>query len=325
MKSFTFKNPKAVNKASDLLVKNKNAIPFAGGTDALGLMKENVYQPDVVVNLKKIPGIDGLEYKKGDGLYIDALWRVQDLIDKHPEVSDRFPILKECASVIASPQLRNIGTVGGNLCQRPRCWYYRGEFDCLKKGGDMCYAFDGENKFHCVIGGGPCYIVHPSDLAVAFTALEAEVFIENNNEKRTIPIAGLYHLPEEDVTTELTLQQGDILTGVKIPDVPSGTKSGYIKIMERGSWDFAVVSIAAVLKMNGKKVESGRIAFGGVAPVPWLDENVTTMLTNFSPTESNIKKAAQEALKDAEPLAQNGYKIQLAKNLVTKLLTDLTA
>ena len=230
---------------------------------------------DNFVNLKTIPQLDTIVYKKGVGLTIGSLVKISDVAESKI-IKEKYSVLAEAAREIASPQLRNMGTVGGNICQRPRCWYYREDFDCLRKGGGECFAYDGENKYHCIIGGGPCYIVHPSDLAVALTALDAKVKIFSGESSRILPLSEFFVLPQDDYLFENILKNGEIVTEIIIPDMPENTKSKYIKIKERATWDFAIVSIAAVLSVNSEKINSGKIAFGGVAPIPWTEEKVNT-------------------------------------------------
>ncbi len=324
MNPFTYLQPETLDEAAKALTDNKEkAIPYSGGTDALVLLKDDLINPEFVVNLKKIKNLDKIEYTPGKGLRIGALVKIDDIAN-HPKLKEKYAILSEAARDIASPQLRNMGTVGGNLCQRPRCEYFRETFDCLRKGGDMCYAYDGHNKLHCIVGGGPCYIVHPSDLAVAFLALDAEVAIHSKNNPRTIPISEFYILPEDDYTKETVLQPDEFVKEIIVKDLPEGTRSGYFKFMERAVWDFAVVSLGLVLEPNGNSIKKGRAAFGGVAPKPWLEEKVTSKLNNFTPNEQNINELAERAFTDAEPLEHNEYKIPLSRNILIKMMKRLT-
>jgi xanthine dehydrogenase YagS FAD-binding subunit len=323
MYPFKYVKPKSIDEASSYLAKQKGkAIPYSGGTDALGLIKDEVYQYDSVVDLKKLDGMDKIQYKKGEGLHIGALATITDIAE-NKQINDKYTVLSDAAKVIASPQLRNAGTIGGNLCQRPRCWYYRGEFDCIRKDGDICYAVEGENKYHCVIGGGPCFIVHPSDTAVALLALDASVVVNSNGEEKEVPLKDFFVLPEDDFMNENVLKPGEIITEIKVPDLDSSVKSGYYKFMEREVWDFAVVSVAAVVNVKGGKVGKGKLAFGGVAPVPWTEENPNKLLTNMDISKSGIDTVSNSILKNAEPFEQNKFKIQLAKNVTNKLLSQL--
>lgn len=325
MNHFTYLQPETLEEASRLLKKqSEQALPYAGGTDALDLIKTDVIAPQQVVNLKGIPNLDKIEYRSGKGLRIGALVTITDLAE-HQLIYEKYRVIAEAAKEIASPQLRNVGTIGGNICQRPRCYYFREEFDCIRKGGDICYAYEGNNKLHCIIGGGPCYIVHPSDMAVALLALDAKVTIFDGEKSRTIPIKDFFVLPDEDYLHENILKPGEIVTQFEIPDLPANTASGYLKFKERAVWDFAVVSVAAVIRRNGNTIQSGRVALGGVAPIPWQEEPLNRKLSGLSIEERALKEWSNEALKDAEPLSMNGYKVQLSRNLLKRLVATLTA
>ncbi|MHB2154481.1 FAD binding domain-containing protein [Calditrichota bacterium GD2] len=324
MKPFVYQQPKDIKQASALAGQGwQKAILFAGGTDVLGLLKDGVETPEALVNLKSVEGLQGIEFSKEKGLTIGALVTVAEIAE-HPDIKRYFPALAQAAAETASPQLRNMGTVGGNLCQRPRCWYFRGDFDCLRKGGDECFAVDGENKYHCVIGGGPCFIVHPSDLAVALLALDAKLTIVSQKGSKTVPIAKFFVLPEEDPYRENILFPGEIVTKIHVPFAGEEQVSGYLKFKERDVWDFAVVSVAASLRIKNSKIVEGKIAFGGVAPKPWEEKELNERLRGLEVSEQNIKMLKSLALKDAEPMQQNAYKVPLARNLLGRLLLQLS-
>lgn len=323
MKNFAYKKPKELTEASRLLGDNwTDALPYAGGTDLLGLMKDLIEQPDRLVDLKGIPGLDKILYTPGKGLSIGALVKIAEVAED-PVINKKYAVLAQAAKEVASPQLRNQGTIGGNLCQRPRCWYFRGDFHCLRKGGDVCFAVDGENKFHCVVGGGPCFIVHPSDTAVALLALDASVTVFYREKSRNVPLKDFFVLPEKDVTRENILKPGEIVTGIQVPDVPADMRSGYIKSKERDVWDFATVSAAVVLQGNRNKIAAGRVVLGGVAPVPWLEKEVSSRLTGAVLSDETLDQIVSSALKAAEPLAQNAFKLPLARNLIKRLVMEL--
>jgi xanthine dehydrogenase YagS FAD-binding subunit len=325
MNNFTYLQPETLEVASQLLkAEDTHTLPYAGGTDALDLIKTDIIAPERVVNLKKIPNLNKIEYTSGKGLRIGALVTITELAE-HKLPNEKYTIISEAAKEIASPQLRNVGTIGGNICQRPRCYYYREEFDCIRKGGDICYAYQGHNKLHCIIGGGPCYIVHPSDMAVALLALKAKAVIFSNGKSRTIPISDFFVLPEKDYLHENILRPGEIITEFQIPDLLSNTRSGYLKFKERAVWDFAVASVAAVIQKNGDIIQSGRVAFGGVAPTPWQEELLNQKLIGLSANENAIDRWSKNALKKAEPLSMNSYKIQLSQNLLKRLVTRLAS
>ncbi|HGY54213.1 MAG TPA: xanthine dehydrogenase family protein subunit M [Caldithrix abyssi] len=316
---FEYINPQSLDEAVKLAGQGS---VYAGGTDLLGLMKNDIAHPQRLVNLKALPELKAVERQKGKGLRLGALVTLNELAENEMLQKD-FPAISQAAGSAASPQLRNVGTLGGNLCQRPRCWYFRGDFDCLRKGGATCFAMDGENKYHCVVGGDGCYIVHPSDMAVALLALEAKLEIYGPGGQRLLPISHFYVLPEDDPTVETVLQPGEIITSVIVPEQPVGSRSVFVKFRERSAWDFAVVSVAAALQVQNGAISGGKIALGGVAPVPWLDKKLNNTLAGTALDENGINKIAASALTDAEPLEQNGYKVILARNMIKGVLQSL--
>lgn len=324
MKTFNYTQPRSLKEASSLLKrKSGEAVAYAGGTDILGMIKAGIMSPGELVNLKSIPEMKYIKYTPGRGLQIGALTEIAEIAE-NPVILEKYSVLQQAALQVASPQLRNVGTIGGNLCQRPRCWYYRENFNCLRKGGDMCYAFEGQNKYHCIIEGGPCFIVHPSDMAVALSALDAKLTIFGDKKSRTVSVKDFFVLPEDDCQHENILKPGEIITEIIIPELPEGTKSGYVKFKERGAWDFAVVSVGAVLRKEGGNIISGKAAFGGIAPVPWQEEAFNGKLAGLPVDESSIVSLSSELLKEASPLSQNTYKVILTRNLTKRLLLDLT-
>jgi len=323
MQTFEYIQPKDIKNAASISEKEGDAaILFAGGTDVLGLIKNYIIAPSKVINLKSLPGLSEINYIEGTGLKIGALTTVGEIAD-HALIKDKFTVLSEAAKSVASPQLRNVGTIAGNICQRPRCWYFREDFDCIRKGGDLCYAIGAENKYHCIVGGGPCYIVHPSDIAVALVALKAKITISNGKNSKQVPANEFFVLPVQDEHHENILKPGEIITEIFIPDLHANTRSMYIKFTERSIWDFAIVSVAAVISKSSNKLNSAEIVFGGVAPKPWIDENLTRMLSGMDLSDKSIEAAAAKALSDAEPMDKNEYKIPLARNLVKKILKSL--
>lgn len=321
MNEFEYLHPDSVESAAKILGKNLDSIPYAGGTDVLGLMKDDIISPSRLVNLKNIDELSYIKYDENNGLRIGALTKLNKIAG-HNIVKQKYKVLEESIKELATYQLRNVGTIGGNICQRPRCFYFRGEYDCIRKGGDECYAFFGNNKYHCIIGGDPCYIVHPSDTAVALSVLDAKFKISDGKAERIIPIAEFFILPGNDETKENVLQKGEILTEIIIPPPPLNTVSKYIKVKERGAWDFALVSIAGIFQRQGNLIKNGKIAFGGVAPIPWVDDNINKYLNGMSIKEKEFSILSQKALQDAEPLEMNSYKITLSRNLVKKILID---
>ncbi|MBI4442013.1 MAG: xanthine dehydrogenase family protein subunit M [Acidobacteria bacterium] len=322
MKAFLHKNAKSVKEAVSLLAQSKGKVlPIAGGSDLLGEMKDRIETPDVVVNLKTIPGLDRIEQKSGH-VSIGALVTISDLAES-ALARQHFPVLVEAASVIASLQIRNVGTVGGNLCQRPRCWYYRGPFPCLRKGGDICYAILGENRYHAILGGGPSFIVHPSDLAPALVALDARARIAGPSGERTISLEQFFVLPTVSVQRENVLKPNEILTEIQVPLPLAGTRSTFWKQMERDAWDFALVSTATVIRQRNGKIEHARVVLGGVAPIPWRSREAEAALVGQPLNEATATLAADKAMQPAGPLRDNAYKVDLSKAVIKGALLSL--
>jgi len=318
MKDFKFGTPKSVAQVTAALTKpDIDARVMGGGTDLLGEIKEGTIGPDVVIDLKALPGLAYVR-KEVDGIAIGACTTVADLAED-PLIAQDYSALREAAMVVASPQLRNMGTVGGNLCQRPRCWYYRDAATvCNKKGGSQCFAEQGRNKYHAIFGGGLCWAVYPSDLAPALIALGASAVIASAQGERTIPLAEFYAPPIVNVRKESILGRQDVLTEVRIPAPKKGDRSAYLKFTERGAWDFAVVSAAVRATFDGRSVADIRIVCGGVAPVPWRLKAAEDALRGRTVTESSAAQAAARAAADARPLAENGYKVDILKAVVAR-------
>ena len=331
MKSFTLANPTTIEQAIELL--GRRAEPgargrvqlFAGGQDLLTEMKEHLAEPDVLVNLKGIGGLAGIELDGSGALAIGALATIAAL-EEHEGIRARHRVLAEAAASIASPQIRSVGTLGGNLCQRPRCWYYRSEHaKCLKKGGSECFSYSGLNKYNAILGGGPSYIVHPSDLAPALVALDAEATLRGAAGERTVPLEKFFTLPAEgSVLRENVLAGDEILARVRVPAPAAGTRSTYLKFKERGSFDFALASVALSLVLEGGKVARARVVLGGVAPIPWRAKDAEAALVGKGLDEDAFKAAGEGAVRGAEPLEHNAYKVPLVKGLVFRALQTLS-
>ena len=324
MENFAYVNAANVEQASSLLSGEwGETMVIAGGTDLLGELKEYIETPAKVVNLKSIPGLDEIKADE-TGLTIGALATVGE-IAAHPTIQEHYTVLAEAAASVASPQIRNVGTLGGNLCQRPRCWYYRNpEIICLKKGGDMCYAVEGLSKYHAIFGGGPVYIVHPSDTAPALIALGATVKIIGPDGEKTMPLEEFFILPDINPQRENVLEPNEVVAEVHVPKPPANTKSFYIKARERGSFDFALSSVAAAFEMNGSTCRAASIVLGGVAPIPWRSKEAEAALNGVRITEAVAKRAGSEAVKNAEPLNDNGYKVALTQNLVSRAVMKVS-
>src|SRR5262245_14980024 len=328
MKSFEWTNPSTINEAVKLLgVASASSDideaprPMAGGQDLLTTMKDYTSRPTRIVNLKNIRGLNSITLT-ARGLTIGALVTLTEL-EEHAGVRKSFPGLAEAAHSIATPQIRNLGTVGGNLCQRPRCWYFRlEEVICLKKGGSECYAASGENKYNAIIAGGPSHIVHPSDLAPMLVALGASVTVVGASAKRVIPLDKFFTLPSEgNIRRENILKNEEIITEIHVPTSPLAARSTYLKFKERESLDFALASAAVAVRMAANRtVSDARIVLGGVAPVPWRVPAAEKFLVGKELKPDVLAEAGKIALAGARPLEKNAYKVPLAQTLVRRAL-----
>jgi len=294
----------------------------AGGTDLLGCLRDGVFTADTVVSLSGVPDLRGIRRALDGGLVIGAMTTLSE-VAAHPDIVERYPTLAQGAAAAASPQLRNQGTIGGNICQRPRCWYFRGDFHCARKGGEKCFAVEGENQYHCIFGGDVCFIVHPSDTAPALVALEAGVRIVGPDGARSVPAEKFFILPGTDYTRENVLVKGEVVTEIVIPPQPRGTRGTYRKVRARGSWDFALTGAAVVARVAGGNVERARIVLSGVAPAPWRVPEAERAIVGKRITARTARSAAADAVKGAQPLSDNGYKVQLLRNTVEEALLAL--
>jgi xanthine dehydrogenase YagS FAD-binding subunit len=311
---FSYIQAKSLEDAIRLLSED-GARLHAGGTDLLGCLREDIFGAKTVVSISRLALLKGIGELPSGGLRIGALTTVAE-IARNPVIREKYSVLSQAAAEVASPQLRNQGTIGGNLCQKPRCWYYRGEFNCLRKGGDLCYAVEGENQYHCILGGDGCYMVHPSDIAPALIALDAVIEIAGPKGKRNAAIESFHMPPSRDYTRETTLEPGEIVTDIILPAPEGGLRSSYRKVRARHAWDFALAGIALAIVFKGDSLTDCRIAFSGAAPVPWRSKEAEDVLRGNRLDSGIIRKAAQAALAAAEPLAQNEYKIPLFKGLM---------
>ncbi|MCX6046292.1 MAG: xanthine dehydrogenase family protein subunit M [Chloroflexi bacterium] len=297
---------------------------LAGGTDLLTLMKKEISVPTQLIDLKRLPDLPSGITSTAQGMTIGTLTTMTE-IETNVQLQEKYPLLAEAAAVAATPQLRNMATIGGNLLQRPRCWYYRNQLvNCWLKGGDECQAQDGENQLHALFGGGPCYAVHPSDLAPALLALEATVQLRGPGGERMVPLAEFYALPEEKRRQETQLEKDELLLNIHLPGLPAGTRSTYLKAMDRKVWAFALVGVAAIVRLEEQKIVDARLVLSGVAPIPWRVTAAEQALVGATANEATFAEIAEFALADAQSLSHNAYKITLAKSLVRRALTMLT-
>jgi xanthine dehydrogenase YagS FAD-binding subunit len=326
VKTFSNVNPKTVSEAVKLLQQSNTTI-VGGGSDLLGMVKERLVTPDVLVNLKGIPGLDKATETGGE-VRIGALMTLTE-VSQNPIIRSRYTVLADAAGIVGTPQIRNAGTLGGNVCQRPWCWYFRNSFPCYKNGGKTCFSVTGENEFHAIFGGGPSYIVHPSDTAPALMALDAKFRIAGPAGERIIPAADFFALPKKDPSKENVLAHDEVLVAVHLPAASRGLRSTYHKELDRESWTHAVVSVAIALEINMDKNQgtcrTARVVLGGVAPIPWRLPKVEAMLAGQRITPELAAKAGEAAIEGAQPLAKNKYKLPLTKAIVKRTLASLAS
>jgi xanthine dehydrogenase YagS FAD-binding subunit len=296
------------------------ALVHAGGTDLIGCLREGILKAKNVVSLSALRGLSGISETSDGGLLIGALTTITE-VSENPLVRQKYAGLAQGASEVASPQLRNQGTIGGNLCQKPRCWYYRGEFHCLRKGGDTCYAIGGEHQFHALFGHDRiCIITHPSDTAPPLAALGAKIKTNGPGGIRTIPVDRFHVPPGQDPQKETVLKPGELVTHIALPPPAAGLRSRYRKVRARRSWDFALAGAALALGMDGDRVETARIFLSGAAPVPWRSRAAEDALQGRRLEAKTIREAAEAVVEGADPLPGNAYKLDLLKGVLTEEL-----
>lgn len=324
MKRFEYVQVNSSQEAVRYLTEDFNeARILAGGLDLLGELKEHLIEPNRLVSIADIADLNYIDASNGS-IRIGATTTIAEIAE-HSTIQRHHTALADAATVVGSPQIRNVGTLGGNLCQRPRCWYYRGEFyNCLKKGGPICYSFTGRNKYNAILGGGPSYIVHPSDCAPALIALGAIVHILGPNGARSMPLEEFFILPTEGrITKENKLEANEIVTEVEIPN--HSMKSAYIKFREKDGFDWALSAAAVALEMDGTTCKKANIVLGGVAPKPWRAKQSEAVLAGKTITAELAEQAGEASVEGAQPLSDNQYKIPLTKALVKQAIMKVIA
>jgi xanthine dehydrogenase YagS FAD-binding subunit len=317
--NFRYVHAKSVKEAVKHL-SDRGTRVHAGGTDLLGCLHDHVFGVQKLVSISRIKELQGITETAKGGVRIGALATITEVAESRL-IKRLYPGLAQAASEVASPQLRNQGTLGGNLCQKPRCWYYRGEFHCVRKGGDRCFAVGGENQFHCIFGGEMCYIVHPSDTAPALSVLKASVKISGPGGSRIVPVETFHMPPGADPQRETVLEPAEIVTEILLPPPVPGLRSSYRKVRARRAWDFALAGMALALQLEEGAVRHARVFFSGVAPVPWRSREVEEAILGKRLDRETVSKAAEAAVKGAEPMGKNGYKIPLLKAVVEEELS----
>ena len=327
MKSFELYDATSVQEAVALLTKfGPTSKVVAGGSDLVtGIMKDWVRgkgmpYPEKLIDVTTIPEMVGIKVAN-NALSVGAATTLTSVVDS-ADIKKTWPILSQAAESVASPLIRNFATLGGNINQRPRCWFFRGEnFACYKKGGDFCFAVTGDNRYHAIIGGELCYIVHPSDTATALLALNAKATVASPSGQREVPFDNYFTGPREDVLRENVLKHDELLVNVTVPQPAANTRMAFFKLKDRQVYDFALCSVAAVFTEENGVWKEGRIVLGGVSPVPYRAKVVEDALVG-----KNIKQAAKDAAGRirtvARPMSLNGYKVDIAVGLIERVLTS---
>lgn len=298
-----------------------DAATIAGNTDEINWMKNRMRTPKVLVDLKGIDELSGIEETDDGGLRIGALTTLSDVVASDA-VTGRFGVLADAAGEVATPQIRNQGTIGGNLSQDSRCWYYRGGFDCYRAGGNTCYAITGESRDHAVTDYSRCITANPSDGAVALMALDADVVIEGPRGSRRESLSEFFVGPEENITVMNDLAHDEILTYIEVPSTWADAKFYYEKVTDRDSWDFPIVNIAAAIKTSGGSVSDVRLVSNGVAPTPKRLTSAERSIRGAALNQENIAEASDAVLPNAAPQSDNEFKLRLADNLTKRALTE---
>lgn len=329
MNRFTLVRLPTLEAASERVAKAPKTRRFrAGGIDLIDHLKEGLDAPDELVELRAISGTHGDTMRgiaERDGAWsLGALVTLAQLAE-FADLGDAFAALHHAAESAATPSIRNAATIGGNLLQRPRCWYYRHvDLECLKKGGSQCFALTGDNRYHAILGGGPSFIVHPSTLGVALVAHDATVVIASAKGERTLPIADLFALPTVDPEREHTLKDGEVIVAITLPKAGADQRSAYASAKEKASHDWPLGEAAVRCRVAGGKMLDVRVVLGHVAPIPWRSREAEAVLEGKAPSTELFVTAAAAAVAKAKPLDHNGYKIPLVSGLVRDALHRAT-
>jgi xanthine dehydrogenase YagS FAD-binding subunit len=322
MNRFELARATSTAEARQLVSEKPGSVLKAGGIDLLDHLKEHLVEPPRVVDIKRIPGLDAVHAEPDGSLRIGTLATLAR-VAAHEGVRKSHPALARACGEVASPQIRNVATIGGNLLQRPRCWYYRLEsYKCVKKGGDICYAVAGENRYHVLFGGGPAFPPHPSNAAVPLVAYGASFVLDGAKGPRSVPAAEFFVLPAKDPTRENVLAPGEVLTEIRVP-AASGWKSAYHEIRERAAFDWPLVAATIALKVEGGVVRDARVVLGQVATIPWRSSAAEKALVGRPLNAAAAEAAGKAAVQGAEPMSGNGYKVDLVTTLVRRMVVSL--
>jgi xanthine dehydrogenase YagS FAD-binding subunit len=318
MNRFTYVDCATVDEALSQM--KGDAVVKAGGIDLLDLMKDGIVSPPKLVSIRNVHSLHKIEATE-KGLQLGPLVTLSEIAE-HTEIQKRYAALSDAAGHAATPQVRNMATVGGNLMQRPRCWYFRStDFDCRKKGGsDECHALQGENQYHAIVNNGTCATVHPSSTAVPLLAMNAEVELTSKAGKRTVAMRDFYVAPEEDLQHETAVKPGELITAIRVPVPAAGTRSAYQKYGEKESFDWPLADAGVVLEMDGNMCRNAAIVLGVAAPTPIHATEAEAALRGKTINEQTARDAGKLAVAKATPLSQNGYKVQLFQTAVYRTI-----
>ena len=315
MNKFAFVDCKTVDQALGQL--GDGAMVKAGGIDLLDLMKEDIISPPRLVNIRNVDSLRGITIST-DGLHLGPLSTLSE-IASHPEIQRSYSALADAAGHAATPQIRNMATLGGNIMQRPRCWYFRSsDFDCKKKGGgsDECHAHNGENQYHAIMNNSTCAMVHPSSTAVSLLGMDAQVELTSKRGKRMVAMGEFYVPPEKSVVNETVVQPGELITSIFVPAPEPGTRSAYQKYGEKESFDWPIADAGVVLVMDGARCRKASVVLGVAAPTPIRSKEAEAVLIGKTIDEATARAAGKAAMLHATPLSQNGYKTQLFETAI---------
>lgn len=323
MNRFELYQPTDVDGALSLLTRlGADGWAMAGGQDSLDWFKDRAKRPAGVVDLSRIDAMKGIR-ESADGLEIGAMTTLTEIVES-PLVNERFGVLARAAERVASPQIRNIATLGGNVSQDTRCWYYRGGIDCYRAGGSTCYADtpEGMNREHCLFAADRCVAVTPADTGPALVVLEASMVIKNADGERVVPAEEFFIGPDVDIERMTVLEPGDLLTAIRIPSTWAGARFYFEKVADRNTWDFALVNVASAMRLSGDTIDDIRIACGGVQCTPRRMTGAEDVARGSARDEETANLAGSVAARGAAPLNHNHYKIPLLENLVTRAIRD---
>jgi xanthine dehydrogenase YagS FAD-binding subunit len=320
MRQYNLIKARSIDDAISLLSKEKNNTKIiAGGMDLLSLMKDDILIPTVLVDINETK-LDYI-YEDSDYLHIGAGITLTELL-KNPIIRQKYPLLIQTVRNIANIQVRNRATVAGDLLQRPRCAYFRGPFKCLRKSGDTCYALKANNKYHCIIGGGPCFIVHPSDLATALLALEAKLIVKSSKKEKTLAISEFFVLPKINPKIENIIAPDEIMIEIRIPAYYAMKNAVFLKVRERKTGDYGLMSIAMLQFDETTNKKDVKVVVGQIAPMPWRAISAEEILQRGL-SAKDVNAAAAKILQEAEPLSENEYKTHLLKGILAEAIDAL--